>query len=161
MIKFSKSSENLGPDFSLCRYFLYSLKLFRRFAAPLIWQFSMIRWRRIAIKRACTPAFKNKIKNAKDESSLLQTEPCLHKSESSESRIININLLRAASLLHFVVGKKLWNDNYLFEVELLQHFLQFRKLSRAARECSPMLCTPAVDDISWNLTYLTLAYHRR
>jgi len=29
-----------------------------------------------------------------------------------------------------VVWKKFWNDNYLFEVELLQHFLQLRKLSR-------------------------------
>jgi len=36
---------------------------------------------------------------------------------------------------HFVeVWMKFWNDNYLFEVEFLQHFLQLRKFSRAARK---------------------------
>ena len=30
-----------------------------------------------------------------------------------------------------VVWKKFWNDNYILEVELLQNFLQLRKLSRA------------------------------
>ena len=38
-----------------------------------------------------------------------------------------------------VVWKKLQNDNYLFEVELLQHFLQLRKLSR----CRPQ------EKLSW------------
>jgi len=31
-----------------------------------------------------------------------------------------------------VVWKKVWNDNYLLEVQIVQHFLQLRKLSRAA-----------------------------
>jgi len=41
-----------------------------------------------------------------------------------------------------VVWKKFWNDNNLFEVQLLQHFLQLRKFSRAARKPSAdhMLC---------------------
>jgi len=37
-----------------------------------------------------------------------------------------------------VVWNKFWSDNYLFEVELLQHFLQLRKLSRAV--CCAGLC---------------------
>ena len=37
------------------------------------------------------------------------------------------------------VWKKFWNDNYLFEVELLQHFLQLTKLSRALRCAGPDL----------------------
>jgi len=35
----------------------------------------------------------------------------------------------------FVVARnKIGNNNYLFDVELLQHFLQLRKLARAARK---------------------------
>jgi len=30
--------------------------------------------------------------------------------------------------------KKFWNDNYIFEVEVLQHFVQLRKLSLAVRK---------------------------
>jgi len=37
-----------------------------------------------------------------------------------------------------VVWKKFWNDNYFFEIELLQHFLRLCKLSRPAGR---MLCT--------------------
>jgi len=33
-----------------------------------------------------------------------------------------------------VVWKKFWNHSYLFEVELLQHFLQLRKLAWSARK---------------------------
>jgi len=48
--------------------------------------------------------------------------------------------------------KKLWNDNYLFEIELLQLFLQLRKLLRAARKAfagrvqptGRVLCRPAL-----------------
>jgi len=39
-----------------------------------------------------------------------------------------------------VVCKKFWNDNYLFEVELLQHFLQLRKFSHRAVRKGRMLC---------------------
>jgi len=59
-----------------------------------------------------------------------------------------------------VVWKKFWNDNYLFEVELLQYFLQLRNLSRAARKAftgrvrtadrigptGRMLCRPVPDN---------------
>jgi len=42
------------------------------------------------------------------------------------------------------VWKKFWNDNYLFEVELLQHFLRLRKLSGA------VCCTSlAYVDAAW------------
>jgi len=63
-------------------------------------------------------------------------------SESTKGQIININLPRAAKSISFrcrdfvVAWKKLLNDNYLFEVELLQHFLQLRKLSHRAA-CGP------------------------
>ena len=47
-----------------------------------------------------------------------------------------------------VVWKKFWKDNYLFEVELLQLFLQLRKPSRAAGEAfaGRMLCRPAIEE---------------
>jgi len=41
------------------------------------------------------------------------------------------------------VWKKFWNDNHLFEVEFLQHFLQLRKLSRSVGR---MLCRPAAEE---------------
>jgi len=49
----------------------------------------------------------------------------------------------------FVVAwKKFWN-NYLFEVKLLQHFLQLRKLSQAARKdfASLLLCRPGINEL--------------
>ena len=60
------------------------------------------------------------------------------------------------SLFHFDVEISLWrgrnsaNDKYLFEVDLLQHFLQLRKFSRAARKSSVdrMLCRRAVGAVS-------------
>jgi len=47
----------------------------------------------------------------------------------------------------------LWNNNYLFEVELLQHFQQFRKLSRAARIAfaGRVLCRPGLHDFDRQL----------
>jgi len=50
-------------------------------------------------------------------------------------------------LFHFDVislqyGRNCANDNYLFEVELLQHFLQMRKLSRAPRKALAATCGP-------------------
>jgi len=46
-----------------------------------------------------------------------------------------------------VVWKKFWNDTYVFEVELLQHFLQLRKLSRASRKpfLVRLLCRAALE----------------
>jgi len=41
-----------------------------------------------------------------------------------------------------VVGKKFWNDNYSFEVELLQHFLQLRYVGR-------MLCKSGLKYFSY------------
>jgi len=64
----------------------------------------------------------------------------LPNSESSKGQIININFPRVAKVYFsisfrcgdfVVVWKKIWNDNCLFEVEFLQHFLQLRKLSQA------------------------------
>ena len=51
------------------------------------------------------------------------------------------------------VWKKFWNSNYLFEVELLQHFLQLRKLSRAARKvfAGRMLCRPGLHELDRQL----------
>jgi len=48
-----------------------------------------------------------------------------------------------------VVWKKFWNSNYLFEVELLQHFLQLRTLSRAARKAfaGRMLCRRGLHEL--------------
>jgi len=45
-----------------------------------------------------------------------------------------------------VVWTKFWNDNYFFEVELLQHFLQLRNLSRASRKpfVGRLLCRAAL-----------------
>ena len=47
---------------------------------------------------------------------------------------------------------------YLFEVELLQHFLQLKKLPRAARKLFRMLCRPAVSEFpdSWKNAHITL-----
>jgi len=68
-----------------------------------------------------------------------------------QGQIININLQRAArfyfiSMQRFccIVWKKFWNDNYLLEVELLQHFLQLKKLVRAASKAltGRILCRP-------------------
>ena len=46
------------------------------------------------------------------------------------------------------VSKKFWNDNYVFEVELLQHFLQLGKISRAAGKAEsvrrPVSCAGGV-----------------
>jgi len=50
-----------------------------------------------------------------------------------------------ANLFHFVVvWKKVWNDNCISEFRRLQHFLQLRKLSRAAcgALAGRMLCRP-------------------
>ena len=77
----------------------------------------------------------------------------LPNSESSKGQIININFPRVAKVYFsisfrcgdfVVVWKKIWNDNCLFEVEFLQHFLQLRKLSQAARKAfaGRMLCRP-------------------
>jgi len=43
------------------------------------------------------------------------------------------------------VWKKFWNDNCLFEITLLQHFHQLKKLSQTARKAfaGHMLCKPA------------------
>jgi len=53
-------------------------------------------------------------------------------------------------LFHFdVVWKKLQNYNYLFEVELLQHILQLRKLSclqEKALWAAYMLCRPGLNE---------------
>jgi len=45
-----------------------------------------------------------------------------------------------------VVWKKYWNYNYLFGIELLQYFLQLKKLLHATRKAwaGRMLCRPAV-----------------
>ena len=74
----------------------------------------------------------------------------LHNSESWKVQIININLPQAhKSLISFWYGyfivawNKIWNDNYLFEVELLQHFLQLRKLALAARKAFAGRMLPA------------------
>ena len=65
--------------------------------------------------------------------------PGLHNSESSKGQITSTWICRGPQMSisfwrgNFVVAwKKAWNDNYLLEVELLQHLLQLRKLSRAA-----------------------------
>jgi len=52
-----------------------------------------------------------------------------------------------------VVWKKFWNSNYLFEVELLQHFLQVRKLSWAARKAfaGRVLCRPGLHELDRQL----------
>jgi len=52
-----------------------------------------------------------------------------------------------------VVWKKFWNDNYLFEVELFQHFLQLKNLLRATRKtfAGRMLCGHALEQ--WFLTF--------
>jgi len=48
-----------------------------------------------------------------------------------------------------VVWKKFWNNNYLFEFKLLQHFLQLRKLSRTARKAfaGRMLCRRGLHEL--------------
>jgi len=60
-----------------------------------------------------------------------------------EGQIVNINSLWAAKVYPYfvVVWKKYWNDNQLYKVRLLQHFLQLRKLSWVA--CGPwaVYCT--------------------
>ena len=52
-----------------------------------------------------------------------------------------------------VVWKKIWYSNYLFEVELLQYFLQVRKLSRAARKAfaGRVLCRPGLHELDRQL----------
>jgi len=73
----------------------------------------------------------------------------LHNSESSKGKMININLLRAAKVSFIVLWKKFWNDSYLFEVKLLQHFLQMRKLLWVAKISSAghMLCRPGLNHL--------------
>jgi len=74
-----------------------------------------------------------------------------------------------------VVWKKFWNSNYLFEVELLQYFLQLRKLSRAARKAfvGHVLCRRGLHELdrqlqpsgwgchSWELQDQPFAFCRR
>ena len=71
---------------------------------------------------------------------LVTCKPRLHHSESSKDQIIHINLPRAAKVCFISMWKFCCSmegtleRQYLFKVELLQHFLQLRKLSRAARK---------------------------
>ena len=64
----------------------------------------------------------------------------LQNSDSSKGQIININLPPVAKVYFIsckdfvVVWEKFWNDNYLFEVGPLQHFMQLRELSQAGRK---------------------------
>ena len=56
-----------------------------------------------------------------------------------------------------VMWKKFWNNNYLFEVALLQHFLHLRKFSRAVRKAftGHVLCTPALPGACFFWVYIS------
>ena len=72
----------------------------------------------------------------------------LHNSETRRAQLTTLICRGPQMSISFrcgdfvVLSKKFWNNNYLVEVELVPHFLQLRKLSRATRNAfaDRMLC---------------------
>ena len=77
------------------------------------------------------------------------SRPSLHNSNSSKGQVIKMNLQRAAKVYFISMWRfrcnmeEIIERQLLFEVELSQHFLQLRKVSRAA--CGQILCRPGLD----------------